>query len=181
MNKILKTMLLVGGLFALTTTGAKAQSNEGDNRGYSVKVGDMAPDFTLQYLDGTTANLSDLRGKVVMLQFTAGWCRVCRQEMPYIEKEIWQKYKDNENFVLVAVDLKEPKEKVLKFIDDMKITYPLTLDEKGEIFSLYTEKNAGVTRNIVIDRDGKIVFLTRLFDRKEFDQMKEVIEKLLNK
>ena len=54
MNKILKTMLLVGGLFALTTTGAKAQSNEGDNRGYSVKVGDMAPDFTLQYLDGTT-------------------------------------------------------------------------------------------------------------------------------
>ena len=83
--------------------------------------------------------------------------------------------------MLVAVDLKEPKEKVLKFIDDMKITYPLTLDEKGEIFSLYTEKNAGVTRNIIIDRDGKIVFLTRLFDRKEFDQMKEVIEKLLNK
>ena len=110
-------MMLVGGLFALTTTGVTAQSKEDDNRGYSVKVGDMAPDFTLQYLDGTTAKLSDLRGKVVMLQFTAGWCRVCRQEMPYIEEEIWQKHKDNENFVLVAVDLKEPKEKVLKFID----------------------------------------------------------------
>lgn len=181
MNKIVKIMMLLGGLFALTTTGVMAQSKEDDNRGYSVKVGDMAPDFTLQYLDGTTAKLSDLRGKVVMLQFTAGWCRVCRQEMPYIEEEIWQKHKDNENFVLVAVDLKEPKEKVLKFIEDMKVTYPLTLDENGEIFSLYTEKNAGVTRNIIIDRDGKIVFLTRLFDRKEFDQMKEVIETLLNK
>lgn len=181
MNKIVKIMMLVGGLFALTITGVMAQSKEDDNRGYSVKVGDMAPDFTLQYLDGTTAKLSDLRGKVVMLQFTAGWCRVCRQEMPYIEEEIWQKHKDNENFVLVAVDLKEPKEKVLKFIEDMKVTYPLTLDENGEIFSLYTEKNAGVTRNIIIDRDGKIEFLTRLFDRKEFDQMKEVIETLLNK
>jgi hypothetical protein len=63
----------------------------------------------------------------------------------------------------------------------MQITYPLTLDEEGEIFSLYTEKGAGVTRNIIIDPEGKIVFLTRLFDKDEFDQMKEVINELLDK
>jgi peroxiredoxin len=101
--------------------------------------------------------------------------------MPHIEAEIWQAHKDNPNFALVAVDLKEPKEKIEKFIADMQITYPLTLDEEGEIFSLYTEKGAGVTRNIIIDPEGKIVFLTRLFDKDEFDQMKEVINELLDK
>ena len=62
----------------------------------------------------------------------------------------------------------------------MGVTYPLLLDEDGKIFSLYTEKGAGVTRNIIIDKEGKIVFLTRLFEREEFDQMKEVIDNLLN-
>ena len=56
----------------------------------------------------------------------------------------------------------------------------MTLDEDGAIFSLYTEKGAGVTRNIIIDPEGKIVFLTRLFDKDEFEQMKETINELLN-
>lgn len=164
----------------LCQTSLYAQSKEPENRGYSVSVGDKAPDFVIRYLDGTTQRLSDLRGKVVMLQFTAGWCKVCRQEMPHIETKIWQVHKDNPNFALVAVDLKESRDKVEKFIDDMKITYPLTLDEDGSIFSLYTEKGAGVTRNIIIDPDGTIVFLTRLFDKNEFKQMMNVINELLD-
>lgn len=180
----MKKLILIAALFGFISTAqwaaAQEQNKEPENRGYSVKVGDEAPNFTLQYLDGSTQELSDLRGKVVMLQFTAGWCKVCRKEMPFIEKEIWQQHKDNPNFVLIAVDLKEPKEKIEKFIADMGVTYPLLLDEGGKIFSLYTEKGAGVTRNIIIDKDGKIVFLTRLFEREEFDQMKEVIDNLLN-
>ena len=177
----MRKIILITMLAFLCQTSLYAQSKEPENRGYSVSVGDKAPDFTIKYLDGTTRQLSDLRGKVVMLQFTAGWCKVCRKEMPHIEAEIWQAHKDNPNFALVAVDLKEPKEKIEKFIADMQITYPLTLDEEGEIFSLYTEKGAGVTRNIIIDPEGKIVFLTRLFDKDEFDQMKEVINELLDK
>ena len=178
MKKII-IMLLVAGYILSYNTTATAQTKEDINRGYSVKVGDMAPDFTLQYLDGSTAQLSDMRGKVVMLQFTAGWCKVCRKEMPHIENEIWQIHQNNPNFALVAVDLKEPKEKVLKFIEDMKVTYPIALDEDGKIFSLYTEKGAGVTRNIIINPEGEIVFLTRLFDIEEFNQMKEIITNLL--
>ncbi len=176
----MRKIILITMLAFLCQTSLYAQSKEPENRGYSVSVGDKAPDFTIQYLDGTTAQLSDLRGKVVMLQFTAGWCKVCRKEMPHIESEIWQVHKDNPNFALVAVDLKEPKEKIEKFIADMQVTYPLTLDEEGEIFSLYTEKGAGVTRNIIIDPEGKIVFLTRLFDKDEFEQMKKVITELLD-
>lgn len=53
---------------------------------YLVKVGDTAPDFTLPLTDGTTFTLSQQRGKLVMLQFTASWCGVCRREMPHIER-----------------------------------------------------------------------------------------------
>lgn len=142
--------------------------------GYLVKVGDLAPDFVINEASGKSYRLSDLRGKVVMLQFTASWCSVCRQEMPFIEKEIWLP-KKNEGLVVIGIDRDEPLEKVLKFSQDMKITYPLALDPGAEIFGLYALKEAGVTRNVILDRSGRIIFLTRLFDRKEFDQMKKVI------
>lgn len=151
-----------------------------DGRGYIVNVGDQAPDFTIEYLDGTTKQLSDLKGKLVMLQFTASWCGVCRKEMPFIEKDIWIKHKDNPNFVLLGIDLKEDKETTAKFAETMKITYPLTLDLDGSRFALYTEPNAGVTRNIIIDKEGKIVLLTRLFEMEEFNSMTKFIDDYLS-
>lgn len=164
---------------AQQTTKAKEKSKEPENRGYVVNVGDIAPNFTIQYLDGTTKQLSDLKGKVIMLQFTASWCGVCRKEMPHIESDIWQKHKNNPNFVLLGIDLKEKPDVIEKFIEKTGITYPLVLDPDGEIFAKYAEKNAGVTRNIIIDKTGKITFLTRLFDEKEFDSMKAHISSLL--
>jgi peroxiredoxin len=141
---------------------------------YIVKTGDMAPDFVVNEAGGKSYKLSDLRGKVVMLQFTASWCSVCRKEMPFIEKEIWIAGKGS-GLVVIGIDRDEPLEKVLNFIKDIGITYPLALDPGAEIFSLFAMKEAGVTRNVIIDRSGKIIFLTRLFDRKEFDNMKKVI------
>jgi peroxiredoxin len=144
------------------------------DEGYVVKVGDSAPDFTIREAGGKTYRLSDLRGKIVMLQFTASWCGVCRKEMPFIEKEIWQEKKAAGLFVL-GIDRDEPVEKVLRFKKDMEVTYPLALDPGADIFGLFAVKEAGVTRNVIIDRSGKIIFLTRLFDRDEFDRMKKVI------
>ena len=149
------------------------------NPQHIVKIGDTAPDFTLKYLDGKTQKLSDLKGKVIMLQFTASWCSVCRKEMPHIEKEIWKKHKNDKNFMLVGIDFKENEELINKFIQSMEITYPLLLDTSGAIFEQYAEKGAGVTRNIIIDKDGKVAFLTRLYEPKEFNTMKAKIEELL--
>lgn len=151
-----------------------------DDRGYIVKVGDQAPDFTIEYLDGTSQKLSDLKGKLVMLQFTASWCGVCRKEMPFIEKDIWSKHKNNPNFALIGIDLKEDKETTAKFAETMKVTYPLTLDTDGSRFALYTAPKAGVTRNIIIDKEGKIVLLTRLFEIEEFNSMTKFIDDYLN-
>lgn len=147
--------------------------------GYLVKAGDMAPDFMINEAGGKSYRLSDLRGRVVMLQFTASWCGVCRKEMPFIEKEIWLPWKDK-GLAVIGIDRDEPLETVLKFSKDMNITYPLALDPDAEIFGLFALKEAGVTRNVIIDRSGKIIFLTRLFDREEFDQMKNKIFDALN-
>src|SRR5690554_429686 len=141
----------------------------------------MAPDFEMNFPNGDNVILSSLRGKVVMLQFTASWCGVCRREMPHIEKEIWQKHKNNNDFALIGIDMDEPLETVKKFAADMKITYPLALDPGGEIFYTFAAKGAGVTRNVIIDRSGKIVYMTRLFKEEEFNEMKEVIDVLLEK
>jgi peroxiredoxin len=150
------------------------------DNGYIVKVGDMAPDFTINETGGKTYRLSDLRGKVVMLQFTASWCSVCRKEMPFIEDEIWNQNKLSD-LALVGIDRDEPLDKVLNFQNEMKITYPLALDPGADIFGLYALKSEGVTRNVIIDRSGKIVFMTRLFEREEFDKMKEIIFSELGK
>lgn len=142
--------------------------------GYLVKVGDKAPDFTINEAGGKSYKLSDLKGKIVMLQFTASWCSVCRTEMPFIEKEIW-KEKKSEGLVVLGIDRDEPLDKVLKFKKDIAVSYPLVLDPGADIFGLFAQKEAGVTRNVIIDRTGKIIFLSRLFEKEEFEQMKKVI------
>ncbi len=147
---------------------AVAQQKEGEDRGYIVKVGQMAPDFILKTDDGQTVRLSDLRGKVVMLQFTASWCGVCRKEMPHIESEIWQRFKSESDFALYGVDREEPIAKVEALRKATGVTYPILMDTKGKAFRLYAYPDAGITRNVLIDREGKIVFMTRLYNEKEF-------------
>ncbi len=154
-------------------------AQQADNYQYKVKVGDMAPNFTMEMPTGEKVQLSDLRGKIVMLQFTASWCGVCIKEMPHIEKDIWLKHKNNPNFALYGVDRDEPAETVLKFAKRTGVTYPIGLDPKGGIFQLFAEERAGITRNVIIDKDGKIVMLTRLFKEDEFKEMVDLIDSLL--
>ena len=152
---------------------------EPDERGYIVKVGDESPDFKMQLIDGKTITKKDLKGKVVVLQFTASWCSVCRKEMPHLEKDVWQKFKIKD-FILIGVDRDEPLDVVQEFTKEIKVTYPMALDPGADIFALFAAREAGVTRNIVIDQTGKIAFLTRLFEEKEFKAMIAKIDALLN-
>ena len=160
---------------------AATEAVQADERGYIVKVGDQVPDFDLMMMDGTTLNIKELQGKVVMLQFTASWCGVCRKEMPHIESEIWQKLKGNPEFALYGIDLKETPEVTADFAKAIPVTYPLTLDPEGERFALFCDKGAGVTRNIILDRTGKIIMLTRLYDEAEFASMVKLINEELAK
>lgn len=166
-------------IFASISLSGNAQNNP-DERGYLVSVGEMAPDFEMTLIDGTVQKLSDLQGKIVMLQFTASWCSVCRKEMPHIEEEIWQQYKDK-NVVVIGVDRDEPPKKVKHFVEEMAVTYHMALDPNANIFGLFADKQSGVTRNVLIDASGKIVFLTRLYNNDEFNELVAKIGVLVNK
>lgn len=170
-----KIYILLLALFAITYIQAQ---DAGDYQ-FKVKVGDMAPDFEMNLPSGEKVKLSSLRGKVIMLQFTASWCGVCRKEMPHIESRIWQKHKDNSDFALYGIDRDEPAEKIAELSRATGVTYPIGLDNEASIFKLFAEERAGITRNVIIDKSGKIVMLTRLYKEDEFGKMVSLIDSLL--
>ncbi len=172
--KIFKFFVLLSILFS---SFAHAQEVAPDSRGYIVKVGDSAPDLELLMLDGSIKKLSEFNSPVIVLNFFASWCGVCRKEIPHIEKEIWQPFKDK-GVAIIGVNFKEKPDVAQKAKRETGMTYPVALDTAGKIFEQFAR--GGVTRNIVLDKNLKIIFLTRLFDTDEFEQMKSVIHKQLN-
>ena len=158
---------------------AEVTVHEPDSVGYIVRLGETAPDFEMELTDGQKVKLSSLRGKVVMLQFTASWCGVCRKEMPFIEKDIWLKHKDNKDFALFGIDRDEPLETVKAFAEKTGVTYPLALDPGADIFAKYADRKAGITRNVLIDKNGKMVMLTRLYNEEEFASLCKKIDEML--
>ena len=172
MNRITFFLLLL--VFPLTFV----PQNE-ENRGYRVKVGDPVPPLTLQMINGEIWTNKDFIDKTVVIQFTGSWCSVCKKEMPELESRIWQSYKEKD-FLLIGIDIKDTRDRMISFIKKTGVTYPIAWDPEAEIFDLFTLKGAGVTRNIVINKRGEIVFLTRLFEEKEFQAMIDKIDELVN-
>jgi len=177
---IKKSLLLILALMQIMVYAQKDYPYV-DEDGFIVKIGQQAPNFKIVYANGDHSSyLSDLRGEVVLLQFTASWCGVCRKEMPHLEKKIWQVFKAKK-FHLIGVDRKESLKKVQLFSELMKISYPLALDTEDKIYTLYAHPNSGVTRNVLIDKSGKIIFLTRLFDEDEFSELIQKISDEIGK
>ena len=90
-----------------------------------------------------------------------------------------RQHKDNTSFALYGVDRDEPLEKVKAFAKQTKVTYPLGLDPGADIFAKYAVRNAGITRNVLIDKTGKIVMMTRLYNEEEFSALCKKIDELL--
>ena len=172
--KSLFTILLTTFLVSASPSIAQAQT---DSRGFIVSAGDVMPDFELADLNGQVHTNESLLGQVYVLQFTASWCSVCRAEMPHLESEVWQEFQDRD-FMLLGVDLDEPREKVANFTQQMVVSYPMCPDSAGAVFYSIAAPKSGVTRNVVVDREGRIAMLTRLFDKEEFARMVETIDAL---
>jgi peroxiredoxin len=168
--------LFVVYLFVVWNINCVAQEPKPDERGYIVKVGDKVADFKVTLLDGSSKNLSEFKAPVMVLNFFASWCVVCRKEIPHLEKEVWQAMKD-QGLIVLGVDYKEKPDTVGMFVKEMNISYPVALDEKGEIFDRFAR--GGVTRNIVLDQNLNIIYLTRLYDANEFEGMKNVVRQTL--
>lgn len=94
-----------------------------------------APEFVLEDLSGKAIGLKELRGKVIFLNFWATWCIPCRQEMPAMEK-LHREF-SNRGLKVVAVNYRETKEEVRKFVDELGLTFTILLDKDGKVSEQY--------------------------------------------
>jgi len=122
------------------------------NSPYGFTSGDLAPNFTVETLDGKIVSLSDYRGKTVLLNFWATWCPPCRSEMPDLE-QLYRERK-GQGFVVLAVDLQEPKGPVADFVDRFGLTFPILMDASGEVAERYNIQVLPST--FFIDKEGRI-------------------------
>ncbi len=111
-----------------------------------------APDFTLTTYDGDVVKLSDLRGKVVILNFWASWCGPCREEAPALQKT-WERYQE-QGVTVLGVAYTDTDSKARAFMDEYDITYPNGADTGTRISDWYNIQ--GVPETFIIDQDGNI-------------------------
>jgi peroxiredoxin len=151
-------------------------------------IGHEIKDFSLPLIDGGMGRFSDYRGKVIVLIFVATWCPYCGAEAPFLELEVWQKYRDR-NVQVLVVDVKEPTELVKKFRDQYGWTFPVMVDQTADValkFALPKEglppEVAIINSHFIIDQRG-IVRYRQYLDMEKFDARARTIvaelEKLL--
>ncbi len=110
-------------------------------------------DVTLPDLNGRPVSLSDLKGKILFVNFWATWCPPCREEMPSMEKlHTRLKQKD---FVMVAIDMQEPASKVDAFFKEFKLTFMTLLDSDGEVGLLFGIRSIPTT--LILDKNGMVI------------------------
>jgi peroxiredoxin len=144
-----------------------------------VKKGDVAPDFTITMQDGSTKQLSELKGKVVWLNFFATWCPPCRRELPELEKNVYKKYKNQNDFEILVIGREHDWQTVTKFKTDNNYILPFYPDPKRKIFSKYAKQN--IPRNFIIDKNGRIAVVSTGFNKSDFDKIVTKVEVLLKK
>jgi peroxiredoxin len=127
-------------------------------------------DFTLKDLSGKTWTFSELRGKVVLVNFWATWCPPCRKEMPDLET-LYTRF-GSKGFVVLGISDEETAE-VEPFIRDHKISFPVLLDPSRKVNELFVVQ--GIPKSFVYDRQGKLV--AQSIDMRTQKQFLEMLEK----
>ena len=131
--------------------------------------GNRAPDFSLQSLDDVQIRLAELRDQVLLLNFWGTWCGPCRREMPEFQKayEDWQ----SRGFEIIAIAYNDTEQAMIKFRDEFGLSFPLALDDSGEINDLYGIQTR--PSSYLLGKDG--VILARHFGIMTESQLSELL------
>lgn len=158
----MRNRINVAGVLLLLAVALVACGGGDTSERTGVNEGNRALGFTLKALDGTEVSLEDYRGNVVLINFWATWCPPCRAEIPDIEEAY--RARQDDGFVVLGVSVEEARESVAPFVDAFGMTYPVLLDEGGQVLKMY--RAPGLPISVILDQDGVIQvrhigFLTR--------------------
>ncbi len=110
------------------------------------------PSIEIETITGQKLNLSDLKGKIVLINFWATWCPPCREEMPYFE-EIYRRYREK-GFTIIAVSVDANENFVKDFVKDYDISFPVSMDKEGlsDMFGV-----SSLPMSFLYDESGKLI------------------------
>lgn len=151
---IMRTKLII--LFVISTLSINTFSQE-------LKIGDKAPEIIQNLVTGEEFHLSELKGKMVLIDFWAAWCKPCRKENPHIV-EVYHKYKDasfknGKGFTVLSISLDSKKEMWLKAIADDKLGWPYNVSDLKGWRNAAAKKYSisSIPASYLIDGEGIIV------------------------
>jgi peroxiredoxin len=137
--------------------------------------GAPAPSFQLDSMAGKKLNLSDLRGKVVLLNFWASWCGPCRKEMPILE-QMYRQYQ-SKGVTLVGVNVEPSSDDAVKWLKSTPVTFPILFDRDSSVSKLYQVQ--GMPNTVIVDRKGKVRYIHRGYKPGEesdyLDQIRSLV------
>ncbi|MBK7453103.1 MAG: TlpA family protein disulfide reductase [Anaerolineales bacterium] len=167
--------VFVVGLLALVAFGLRRAQNP------MAAIGEPVPDFNLVFYEGyeyngtTEMKLSDLQGKIVLINIWASWCKPCEQEAPDLQ-EAWQFYKDRGDVVFVGVDYVDTPAGANEYLTKFSISFPNAPDLKSNISSILN-RQMGVPETYLIDREG-ILRNVKIGPFTSVDEIKSVIDSI---
>jgi cytochrome c biogenesis protein CcmG/thiol:disulfide interchange protein DsbE len=166
---ILAVVLLLGFLWFLARSMKQVDIQP-------VKVGSLAPNFTLNSFSGEKYEISGLRGKVILINFWASWCLTCKEEAQILE-EVWQEVQPTGAVIFLGVDYVDTEREALAYLDEFGITYPNGPDLRTEISQLF--RLTGVPETYLIDQEGRLVDL-RIGPFTSADEIREMLRKYMD-
>jgi cytochrome c biogenesis protein CcmG, thiol:disulfide interchange protein DsbE len=140
-----------------------------------ISVDQRAPNFTLTSFDGEEISLASLRGKVVVLNFWASWCKPCEQEAADLEAA-WRYYQPSGQVMFIGVDYIDTKPEALAYLEKFDITYPNGPDLRTQISQSY--RIAGVPETYFIDQEGMVTF-KKVGPFTRYEDITQVIDSML--
>ena len=134
-----------------------------------VRVGDVAPAFTITTTAGEVFATEAFAGKVILVNLFATWCGPCKAEMPHLQKGVVEAFADNPDLVVISLAREESNDVVAPYAQKMGLTFPMAGDADRKIYDLYAK--GYIPRNYLIGRDGKIIHASVGYDHAEFEDL----------